>query len=260
MKKILSAIIGVSALALVSCSNKSEPPVAPEAYTQTQANGFVETIVTPVVINEILNDPKTPTFGPKDAKQAVVVFFDFGCGTCAQISKQVAKLTKEHPNAKFIFKAYPSPKRDAKVPNYASLIASEAYLQGGSELFMAYDKAIFDQRIANGKLTESDVDGVAKQLGIDFDKKELLEKAKTEELQTRKLGKTIGFKGPHDIIIMPTKLAGMSQAELNQNADSIKKDIFVISHRDAEKKGLDSVGIAKWEGQEITRTLNKVGK
>lgn len=259
MKKILTAILGVSTLALVSCSNKLEPPVPPEVYTQAQTNGYLDTIVTPVVIDEILNDPKTPTFGPKDAKQAVVVFFDFGCGTCAQISKQVAKLTKEHPNTRFIFKAYPSPKRDAKVPNYATLIANEAYIQGGSELFMAYDKAIFDQRIANGNLTESDVDGVAKQLGIDFDKKELLEKAEKEELQTRKLGKVIGFKGPHDIIIMPTKLAGMSQAELDQNADSIKKDIFVISHSDAKKKGLDSVGIAKWEGQEITKTLNKVG-
>lgn len=260
MKKIITAIMGISTLALVSCSNKVEPPVAPESYSQRENSSYVDRIATPVVLNEILNDPKTPVFGPKDAKQAVIVFFDFGCGTCAQISKQVAKLTKEYPDTKFIFKAYPSPKRDAKVPNYASLIASEAYIQGGSELFMAYDKAIFDQRIANGKLTESDVDGVAKHLGINFDKEKLLEKAKTEELQTRKLGKTIGFRGPMDIIIMPTKLAGMSQVELDQNVDSIRKDIFVISHTDSKEIGLDSIGVAKWEGQKITNRLNMLGK
>ncbi len=96
------------------------------------------------------------------------------------------------------------------------------YAKGRAKLFMTYDEDIFDQRIANVKLTEADVDGVAKQLGINYNKKSLWEKAKTEELQTRKLGKTIGFKGPYDIIIMHTKLAGMNQGELEKNANACK--------------------------------------
>lgn len=65
-----------------------------------------------------------------------------GCGKCAEISKEINELIKENHSVKFIFKAYPSPKRDAKVANYASLVANEVYLQGGSELFLAYNKAI----------------------------------------------------------------------------------------------------------------------
>ena len=83
----------------------------------------------------MLNDPATPTVGPRDANKAVVVFFDYGCGKCAEISKEINKLIEENPSVKFIFKAYPSPKRDAKVANYASLIINEAYLQGGLSYF-----------------------------------------------------------------------------------------------------------------------------
>lgn len=261
MRKILiTSILSASIAVLAGCSTETvkqqSTPVAQQQPETT--NKYVQTIANENVIKELLNDKNTPQVGPKDAKQAVVVFFDFGCGTCAQISKKVAKLIEEHPDTRFIFKAYPSPKRDAKVPNYATLIASEAYIQGGAELFMAYDKAIFDQRIANGKLTMQDVDSVADQLGIDYDKKALEQKAASEELQSRKLGKTIGFRGPHDIIIMPTKLADMSQDELDQNAVSINKDVFVISHMDAQKQNLDSAGMAKWEAKQISNKLANV--
>ncbi|AIT09135.1 hypothetical protein LO80_03565 [Candidatus Francisella endociliophora] len=258
MKKILITMLGVSALALSSCSNQPvNQQVTPNSQQQAgTTNQYVQTIANENVIKELLMDENTPQVGPKDAKEAVVIFFDFGCGTCAQISRQVSKLMDDHPDVKFIFKAYPSPKRDAKVPNYATLIASEAYIQGGSELFMAYDKAIFDQRIANGKLTQEDVDAVAEKVGIKYDKKELEQKAASEELQSRKLGKMIGFRGPHDIIIMPTKLADMSQSELDQNAESINKDVFVISHMDAQNQGLDSEGMAKWEAEQISNKLS----
>lgn len=274
MKKILiTSVLSASIAVVAGCSTETVKQQSAPVVQQESAiaNKYVQTIANENVIKELINDKDTPQVGPKDAKQAVVVFFDFGCGTCAQISKQVAKLIEEHPDTRFIFKAYPSPKRDAKVPNYATLIAGKAYAQGGSELFMAYDKAIFDQRIANGKLTMQDVDSVANQLGIDYDKKALEQKAVSEELQSRKLGKTIGFRGPHDIVIMPTKLADMSQDELNQNAESISKEVFVISHMDADKvgkAGLPSCDasesnefagkVAKWEAQQISNKLANI--
>ena len=57
--------------------------------------------------------------------------------------KKLINYIKENHSVKFIFKAYPSPKKDAKVANYASLVANEAYLHVGPELFLACNKAIF---------------------------------------------------------------------------------------------------------------------
>jgi ribosomal protein L12E/L44/L45/RPP1/RPP2 len=143
----------------------------------------------------------------------VVVFFDYACGKCTEISKQLNILFDQNPNVKFIFKAYPSNTRDAKVANYATLAAYEAY-----------NKAIFVQRDANGELTNEHVDAVIKQPGIKVDQAKLKQQATEEELESRKLGKTIGFTGPHSMIILPTNLADMNADELIKN----KGEIYVL--------------------------------
>ena len=154
----------------------------------------------------------------------MVVFFDYACGKCTEISKQLNILFDQNPNVKFIFKAYPSNTRDAKVANYATLAAYEAYLKSAQELFEAYNKAIFVQRDANGELTNEHVDAVIKQPGIKVDQAKLKQQATEEELESRKLGKTIGFTGPHSMIILPTNLADMNADELIKN----KGEIYVL--------------------------------
>ncbi|MDE5030189.1 hypothetical protein NAI50_10845, partial [Francisella tularensis subsp. holarctica] len=77
------------------------------------------------------------------------------------------------------------------------------------EFFLAYNKAIFAQRETNGELTENDVDNVVKRLGIKVNDTKLKQKAAAEELDTRILGKLIGFQGPHSFVILPTNLASM---------------------------------------------------
>ncbi|MGQ4004706.1 thioredoxin domain-containing protein [Francisellaceae bacterium CB300] len=246
MKKIITAILGVSTLALSSCSTQTAP-INNVAASETISDGYVDAIATPVVIKQILADDKTPTLGSKDAKQAVVVFFDYACGRCTEISKQLNILVDQNPSVKFIFKAYPSNTRDAKVANYATLAAYEAYLQGGQELFKAYNKAIFAQRDANGKLTNEHVDAVIKQLGVKVNQEKLKQQAIEEELESRKLGKIIGFNGPHSMIILPTNLADMSAEDLVKN----KSEIYVLpgsatktdfmDHKEAAKIIVDNV-------------------
>lgn len=246
MKKLLIAIMGISALTLSSCSSQ---PTSVQVGTkdETISDKYVDVIATHVVIKQVLTDPNTPTLGDENANQAVVVFFDYGCGRCTEIFKRLDKVIDQNPHVKFIFKAYPSTKRDAKVANYATLAANEAYLQGGQELFEAYHKAIFAHREANGELTNEHVDAVVKQFGIKVDQAKLKEQAATEELESRKLGKTIGFGGLHSMIILPTNLANMSAENLTKNKDKIyalpgsatKTDF--MSHAEAAKIIVDNV-------------------
>ena len=240
MKKIITAILGVSTLALSSCANQTAA-VSDTSYAQTITDGYVDTIATPVVIKQILADDKTPTLGNKDAKEAVVVFFDYACGRCTEISKNLNDIVDQNPNVKFIFKAYPSNTRDAKVANYATLAAYEAYQQGGQELFEAYNKAIFAQRDANGELTNEHVDAVIKQLGVKVDQAKLKKQAEAEELESRQLGKTIGFTGPHSMIILPTDLADMNAEDLAKN----KSKIYVLPGSAAKEDFMDHKEAAK---------------
>ena len=209
MKKIITAILGISTLALSSCANQTTA-ASNTSHAHTISDGYVDTIATPVVIKQILADDKTPTLGSKDAKEAVVVFFDYACGRCTEISKNLNDIVDQNPHVKFIFKAYPSNMRDAKVANYATLAAYEAYLQGGQELFEAYHKVIFVRRDANGELTNEHVDVVIKQLGVKVDQVKLKKQAAEQELKSKKLGQIIGFTGPHSMIILPTGLSDMN--------------------------------------------------
>lgn len=254
MKKLLVAILGVSALALSSCSNQQTSGQSTPITSHKDSSDYAKIIAIPDIVNDLLNDESTPAVGPENANKAVVVFFDYGCGKCAQISKEMSRLIKENPNVRFIFKAYPSLKRDAKVANYATLVANEAYLQGGSELFLAYNKAIFTQRESNDKLTNEDVDSVVKQLGINVNQAKLKQKAGQEELETRKLGKLIGFHGPHSFIILPTNLGNMSSDQLEENADKI----YVISGKETNDATDDFQEAAKWSASKIGDQLKNI--
>ncbi|MFV9924946.1 MAG: thioredoxin domain-containing protein [Francisella endosymbiont of Hyalomma scupense] len=253
MKKILIAALGILALVLSSCTNHQNTQAAVITNADENYKDYAKIIAIPDVVNDLLNDPVTPTVGPRDANKAVVVFFDYGCGKCAEISKEINELIKENHNVKFIFKAYPSPKRDAKVANYASLVANEAYLQGGSELFLAYNKAIFTQRETNSRLTDHDVGNVVKQLGIKVNDAKLKQKAATEELDSRKLGKLIGFHGPHSFVILPTNLVTNNANDLDNNVDKI----YVISDKQTNAATDDYQQAAKWSAANIQTQLNK---
>ncbi|WP_150466419.1 thioredoxin domain-containing protein [Francisella sp. SYW-9] len=223
MKKVLAAILGISALVLSSCSANQELKTNNKHSVGVQRPiDYARVIAIPAVVNELLNDEMTPTIGPKDAKKAVIVFYDYGCYRCTKSYSKMVKLVSEEPNVKFIFKAYPSSLRaNNKVPNYASLIANESYLQGGPQLFAEYNKVIYGQREANGKLTIQDVDNAIKKLDIAADKPRLKRQAEKEELKTKRVAKLIGFTGPSSYIVLPTALAKMNAEQLETHVDQI---------------------------------------
>lgn len=260
MRRFIISIFSVLSLMLSSCANQqveTKPATSVDDAISTKnedTRSYAEVIAIPMVMSSLLDDESTPRVGPKNAKKAVVVFFDYACGKCAQISKEMNKLIKENPDTEFIFKAYPSLKRDAKVANYATLVANEAYLQGGSELFLAYNKAVFSQRESSGRLTNVDVENAAKRLGIKVDDNNLKQKAANEELETRKLGKLIGFHGPHAFIVLPTDLGNMNAKQLESNTDKI----YVISDKQTNSVTDDYQEAAKWSASKIQTQLKNM--
>lgn len=261
MKKILAAILGVSVLTLSSCASNHDTKVdvagvkadIPMKSIDPNSNDYAKIIAIPAIVDQLLNDKMTPTVGPKDAKKAVVVFYDYGCDNCTLTYGKMVKLIGDEPNVKFIFKAYPSLHRDATVPNYASLVANEAYLQGGAELFSAYNKIVYARREANGKLVNADIDAAIKQLGIKANEPKLKKQAAEEELLTRKVARLIGFKGPHSYVVLPTDLAKMTAEQLEDNIDQI----YVIAFNEPDSAA-DYHESVDWAIQMIKSKLNNI--
>ncbi|MFC4893070.1 thioredoxin domain-containing protein [Pseudofrancisella aestuarii] len=249
MKKLTIALLGTSLILMSGCSEQNTKNKTEVAISKDTIN-YSANVANPKIINQLLNDNKTPYLGNKNAEKAVVVFFDYSCSKCAEISKEVSSILKNNPNVKIIFKPYPSSNRDMTVANYASLIAYEAYIQGGPALFDEYNKSIFQTRISKGKITFDEINSIADKLNIKIDKAQLNEAAK-EELESRQLGKEIGFDGPHAFIILPTNLANMDKNELNKHLN----EIHVIADKQTNEAASTPEDAAKWVSNQIQNAL-----
>ena len=82
----------------------------------------------------------------------------------------------------------------------------------------------------------------------------LKQKAATEELDSRKLGKLIGFHGPHSFVILPTNLVTNNANDLGNNVDKI----YVISDKQTNAATDDYQQAAKWSAANIQTQLNNI--
>ena len=103
-----------------------------------------------------------PARGPRDAAVTVVVFSDFECPFCRRIIPTLARLGEEHAGRlRTVFRHFPLPMHAHA--RLAAAVSSEAYAQGGAELFWRVHDRLF-------ALEEFDVERVlhlAEQLGVD---------------------------------------------------------------------------------------------
>ena len=83
------------------------------------------------VPNELLNDELTPFVGPKDAKVAIIEFFDYQCSICSLVNPVFEQLVKTNSNVKFIFKDYPIFGTTWPASDYAANVGVLVYQKGG---------------------------------------------------------------------------------------------------------------------------------
>ncbi|WP_119343276.1 thioredoxin domain-containing protein [Facilibium subflavum] len=155
----------------------------------------------------LLNNPQTPVVGPKDAKVAVIEFFDYNCMFCSKIAPVMEKIMDNNPNVKYVFKEFPIFGKRWDSSQYGAEMGIATYMLKGSEGYLKYHNAVFATGDDEGKLTIEEIKKAAQNAGVDLDKAQTLIKAKkvTENIdQDMQLGlKELGIQGTPAIIVMP---------------------------------------------------------
>lgn len=180
---------------------------------------------------ELLSNEQTPTIGPKNAKVAVIEFFDYRCVFCHKVAPIMEKVMDANPHVKYIFKEFPIFGQRWEASQYAAKMGIAAYMLNGAEGYLQYHKAVFSRSFDEVKLTVKDVDNAAKQVGVDIAKAEILIKDNkvTDKIAAdMKLGfDKLGIQGTPVIIVMPisgatadntTVIPGFAQQDAIQEA------------------------------------------
>lgn len=179
----------------------------------------------------LLSNEQTPTVGPKDAKVAVIEFFDYQCVFCHKVAPIMVKVMDANPNVKYIFKEFPIFGQRWKASQYAAEMSVAAYMLNGAEGYLKYYNATFANVVEEGQLTVNDVNDTAKKVGINIvtAKRLIKEKKVTENIATdMKLSfDKLNITGTPAIIVIPlsgataantTVISGFAQQHAIQEA------------------------------------------
>lgn len=181
------------------------PEVLLEVSQKLQAQQHeqqLHAITTAVLVHQdaLLNDPSTPSYGPADAKVAVVEFFDYQCSVCVHQAPILEALMQANPQVRYVFKEWPI--FGARWP--ASMNAAETGLQiwhlKGAAAYLAYHNAVFATGHNEGKLTQQDISHASAKAGkLKGKKAEMLDTL----AQTDALAQNLGLRGTPGLIVMP---------------------------------------------------------
>lgn len=175
----------------------------------------------------------SPSVGPKDAKAAVVMFFDYQCAYCSKVAPEVEALMKANPDVRFVFKEFPIFAQRWPVSGLAARTGLKVWQTKGAEAYITYHNALFATGHMEGKLTADDVHKAASPYlsadmlkALDNDKGNSPEAAALADIRT--LAQQMHFTGTPAFVIMPqadkpaagtvTALPGAASQETLQSA------------------------------------------
>ena len=130
-----------------------------------------------------------PVAGNPKGDVTVVEFFDYNCPYCRKGFKSLEKVMKQDKNIRVVFKEFP-------IFGGASLLAARAALASKKQgKYFVYHKALLE---VDGRVTESSVFRIAKQVGLDIDllKKEMESPEVAQSIaETKDLANRLGISG-----------------------------------------------------------------
>ncbi|GHU00237.1 hypothetical protein FACS1894186_0300 [Alphaproteobacteria bacterium] len=136
--------------------------------------------------NELYKDKSDPILGDPNGKKVMVEFFDYNCGYCRMMSKNIEQLIKEVPGLKVVMKELPSMRPSSSIGSLAALAA------GKQGKFAEMHKGLMNLQ---GEPTEAIVSKLAKDLKLDIKKfdadrsgKELADKLDSNRTLAQKIG------------------------------------------------------------------------
>ena len=134
-------------------------------------------IAIAAVADDLFNDTRDVSIGPKDAKVTVVEFFDYNCGFCKTSSNWLKGVMEKYPDdVRIVFKELPILDGRTKTSRNASKAALAAARQG------KYSTVHFSL-MAERSLTEDRVFKIIEKAGLDLD--QLKEDMKDPKLETQ---------------------------------------------------------------------------
>jgi protein-disulfide isomerase len=144
----------------MSKANKAATPAAPEQARKEEKPEEEDKTVWKVPVGD------SPTLGSDHALVTIVEFSDFQCPFCKKVEDTLKKVKDEYGDkVRFVWKHEPLPFHPRAEP--AAQLTIAAYKEKGSKGFWAAHDKLFD---IQPKLEDSDLEGVAKDIGLDVEK------------------------------------------------------------------------------------------
>lgn len=147
--------------------------------------------------DQIFGDENSPVVGDKDAKIAVVQFYDYHCGYCKKVAPTFQKLLDNHSDVKVIFKEFPILSEDSKSAARAALAISKL---SPSKYFDFHQLLMGTQ----GAYSEDKLKELAGKVGVNGDElwKAMQEDWVSQQLQdVAELAGNLGVGGTPAIIV-----------------------------------------------------------
>lgn len=150
----------------------------------------------------------SPSVGPKNAKAAVVMFFDYQCSWCSRMAPIMAQVIKTDPDVRFIFKELPIFASRWPVSGLAARVGEQIWLSKGGDAYLRWHNAMYATGKVEGAMTEQDVLNQAKgyltaQQLADVRKAQQNGAVHDALMANQALAEHMGFNGTPDFVVMP---------------------------------------------------------
>lgn len=150
----------------------------------------------------------SPWVGPKNAKAAVVMFFDYQCSWCSRMAPIMAQVIKTDPDVRFIFKELPIFASRWPVSGLAARVGEQIWLSKGGDAYLHWHNAMYATGKVEGAMTEQDVLNQAKgyltaQQLADVRKAQQSGAVHDALMANQALAEHMGFNGTPDFVVMP---------------------------------------------------------
>lgn len=156
---------------------------------------------------ELFNNEKSPFIGNPDGDVTLIEFFDYNCHYCKQIFPELKALSEKDKKLKIIFKDFPilGPTSES-----SARWALAAQIQGK---YFPFHQKLMEHK---GPFTDDDLEGIAKNIGLDMPKAKKDVEGTEVLLQierNRSLAGHMNFNGTPSFVIDEQAFSGVPNQE-----------------------------------------------
>ncbi len=161
-------------------------------------------------IAALKDDADSPVIGNEDGDVVIVEFFDYRCGYCRRVVKDLKNLVEEDGNIRLVMKEFP-------ILGPASMRAAQAALAAAKQ--GKYEVYHFALMIQPGDMSDPHLMQVAREVGLDVERLKVDMESEEIEAMIRRnhdLAQKLGIKGTPAFVFGNTLVPGAIDAETMQ--------------------------------------------